>query len=80
MRFYCAKRESDCSSHLSTGLSDPEVKNWEIDGLMEAMTTYQLQERIILTENEHDIIEINGFWISVIPIWKWLLYQEKDMP
>lgn len=39
------------------------------------MQTYQLQEGIILTENEHDTIEINGFRILVIPIWKWLLFR-----
>lgn len=60
---------------VTTNLSDPEVRNREIEGLMEAMNTYHLQEGIILTENEQDKIEVNGFLISVIPIWKWLLFQ-----
>lgn len=61
---------------VTTGLSDPEVRNREIEGLMEAMQTYQLKEGVILTENEQDTIELNGFRISVIPIWKWLLFEE----
>ncbi len=65
---------------VTTGLSDPEVRNREIEGLMEAMKMHQLQEGIILTENEHDTIEINGFRISVIPVWKWLLFQQKALP
>lgn len=60
---------------VTTSLSNSEVKKREIEGLVEAMTTYQLEEGTILTENEQDIIEMNGFRISVIPIWKWLLFQ-----
>ena len=59
---------------VTTSLSDPGVKNREIEGLMEAIESYQLQEGLILTENEHDTIKINGFRILVIPIWKWLLF------
>lgn len=60
---------------VTTGLSDPDVKNREIEGLIEAMRAYDLQEGIILTENENDTIEIEEFQISVMPIWKWLLFQ-----
>ncbi len=58
---------------VTTNLSDPERRNREIEGLMEAMNTYHLREGLILTENEQDKIEMNGSLISVIPIWKWLL-------
>jgi predicted AAA+ superfamily ATPase len=60
---------------VTTGLSDPDVKNREIEGLIEAMRAYDLQEGIILTENESDTMKIDEFQISVIPIWKWLLFQ-----
>jgi len=43
------------------------------------MRTYDLQEGIILTENEHDTIEMDWVRISVIPIWKWLLFQQKAL-
>lgn len=59
---------------VTTGLSDLEVRNRETEGLMEAMQMYHLQEGIILTENEYDTIEIDGFRITVIPIWRWLLF------
>ena len=39
---------------------------------------YGLQEGLILTENENDIIEIEGHKISVIPIWKWLLFLPSN--
>ena len=59
-------------------LEDPETKKREIEGLMEAMNAYHLREGIVLTENEQDTIKMDGCVISVIPIWKWLLFQRKD--
>lgn len=59
---------------VTTTLSNPEVRKREIEGLIEAMRVYDLQEGIILTENDNDTIEMDGLRISVIPIWKWLLY------
>lgn len=56
-----------------TSLYDEEVRNREIDGLIEAMSGYDLKEGIILTENEEESLEINGRLITVLPIWKWLL-------
>lgn len=58
---------------VTTNLSDKEVKEREIQGLIEAMTAYNLQEGLILTENDQDIIKIDGLHIAVVPIWKWLL-------
>jgi predicted AAA+ superfamily ATPase len=62
---------------VTTSLSNPKVKKREIEGVTEAMRTYDLQDGIILTENEHDTIEMDGFQIVVIPIWKWLLFQQS---
>lgn len=59
---------------VTTSLSSPEVKKREIEGLIEAMRAYDLQEGVILTENESDIVEIEGFRVLVMPIWKWLLF------
>lgn len=58
---------------VTTTLSDVAVKDREINGLIEAMSLYNLREGLILTENEQDTIVVNGFLIAIIPIWKWLL-------
>jgi len=58
---------------VSLNLSDEKVKNREIEGLIEAMKAYDLQEGFIITENEQSILEIEKFKIRIIPIWKWLL-------
>lgn len=84
---YFHKEKKECDFILREGnqivqaiqvaktLEDPETKKREIEGLIEAMNMYHLQQGIILTENEQDTIKMNGFVISVIPIWKWLLFQ-----
>jgi hypothetical protein len=60
---------------VTTSLLNPDVKAREVEGLMEALKTYGLQEGLILTENEYDTFECEGIRISVMPIWKWLLTQ-----
>lgn len=76
MRFCCERGNRIIQAiQVTTGLSDPDVKNREIEELIEVMRAYNLQEGIILTENESDKMEIDEFRISVIPIWKWLLFQ-----
>ncbi len=58
---------------VTTHLSDQKVRKRELEGLLEAIRTYDLKEGIILTENETEFIEFEGYKIEVIPIWKWLL-------
>ena len=58
---------------VTTNLSNKDVKEREVSGLIEAMSTYKLQEGLILTENEQERVEVDGFLITVMPIWKWLL-------
>lgn len=57
-------------------LTEIKTRQREIDGLMEAMTCYALEEGIILTESEEDTFKIQqelNYTIKVMPIWKWLL-------
>lgn len=60
---------------VTTSLLAPEVNKREIEGLIEAMNAYDLQEGIILTENESDTIIVDAFQVIVMPIWKWLLFH-----
>jgi predicted AAA+ superfamily ATPase len=58
---------------VAVHLSDEEVKKREIQGLIEAMSAYHLQEGLILTENEQATFQVEGFQIRVLPLWRWLL-------
>lgn len=58
---------------VTMSLSEEKVREREINGLIEAMESYGLQEGLILTENEQSTLEVGGFKIKVVPVWKWLL-------
>ena len=46
-----------------------------VEGLIDAMKTYDLKEGLILTDEEESEFEQDGFKIFVKPIWKWLLSE-----
>lgn len=58
---------------VAISIKDEKVKKRELEGLIEALKTYQLKEGLILTENENESFEIEGFRIQVQPLWGWLL-------
>ena len=52
-------------------------QNREIDGLLDAMDFFGLNEGVILTFNSEDIILTKGKKINVIPVWKYKWNKEK---
>ncbi|MFO7676853.1 MAG: hypothetical protein R6V50_00485 [Thermoplasmatota archaeon] len=53
-----------------------ENKKREIDGLFEALTMYRLNEGLLLTSDQEEVIIENKKKIVIKPVWKWLL-EEK---
>lgn len=58
-------------------LDDPQTKEREYKGLINAMRTYNLTNGLILTENQQQTDTIidagNSYTIHIMPIWQWLL-------
>lgn len=54
-------------------------KQREISGLQEAMKEYSLKQGLILTSDEEEELDVNGFHISLIPCWKWLLEKSDKV-
>jgi uncharacterized protein len=50
-----------------------DTKKREMQGLIEAMKMYGLTHGLILTESEEENLTVDGFNISIEPVWKWLL-------
>lgn len=48
-------------------------KGREFDGIIEAMSKFNLKEGIILTYNQEDEHIVDGKKIRLMPVWKWLL-------
>jgi predicted AAA+ superfamily ATPase len=58
---------------VSWTMEDKTTKEREINGLIEALKIYNLQEGLILTENEEKEIKIGSKKILIYPVWKWML-------
>jgi predicted AAA+ superfamily ATPase len=48
----------------------------EINGLLDALTSYKLKEGLILTSDQEDEFTVDKKKIMVQPIWKWLLEKK----
>jgi len=61
---------------VCASLKNPDTRQREINGLLEAMANYNLDQGFIITEDESEQIEetykSNHFKIEVIPCWQWL--------
>ena len=59
-------------------LTNPNTRQREIDGLIEALETYSLAKGYILTESEEfdETVSRNGkeYNLKVMPLWKWLIH------
>jgi len=74
---FIIRRNGKISQAIQVTVSLKESnKNREIEGLLEALSTYRLKEGIIITEDQSEEITIEGKKIIIIPIWKWLLENE----
>jgi predicted AAA+ superfamily ATPase len=54
-------------------MHDAKTKQREINGLLDAMSAYQLKEGLILTEDENDSLTVDDKIITIMPVWLWLL-------
>lgn len=58
---------------VSWDISDPETRNREIDGLLEASAETGCDHLTIITADEETTLTANGKQINVVCAWKWLL-------
>ena len=58
---------------VALNLDNLKLKQREINGLLEAMGKYKLNECLILTLETEDLINLDGKKIIIKPVWKWLL-------
>ncbi len=69
--FYLPKKKS--LIQVSQSVADPNTRQREVQALMEAMKEVEKSTGMIITEDEKDIIKIEGKTIIVLPVYEWLL-------
>jgi predicted AAA+ superfamily ATPase len=58
---------------VTYAMQNEKTRKREIDGLLNAMTAYNLQSGLIITDDTEEEITENGKIIKIFPAWKWLL-------
>ncbi len=58
--------------------SDPAVKKREIDGLVECCRRFNFKKGLIITFDEEDVLNVNGYTFTVVPAYKWLLKKSVN--
>lgn len=70
--FVVKKREKVVQAIQACYDFNEENKDRELNGLLNALKEFKLQEGIILTYNQEDEFQLEGKKIKVIPVWKWI--------
>ena len=71
--FIIKKQKIIQAIQVSMGISSPLIRQREIEGLLDAMNVYHLEEGLILTLDDEMSIGHRDKKIHVLPVWKWLL-------
>ena len=74
--FLVRKQGKVCKAYqVCLELSDPGTRDRELQGLIEAMQTHDLDSGVILTESQEEELEIQinerAAAIAILPVWKW---------
>ncbi len=54
-------------------LSDIETRRREVNALLKTVKQLDVDQMMIITKDEDDLIESDGWSIQVVPVWKWLV-------
>jgi len=57
---------------VSADIDDGKTRKREMDGLLEAMRTYYLEEGLLLTEDDFEDTATDDLMIKIRPVWYWL--------
>lgn len=65
--------EEKLAVQVSYSMTDANTSKREIDGLIKLHSIQRISRMIVVTMEEENIVEKDGFHIELVPLWKWLL-------
>lgn len=65
--------ETQSAIQVSFGLADIETRQREANAIIKMAKQLDVKQMMIITKDEEDVIETDGYSIQVIPVWKWLI-------
>lgn len=63
---------------VADNLHNDKTRQREINSLLKAMDELKLKTGLILTDDDEEELKISGKNITVIPVYKWILGEEKE--
>ncbi len=68
--------ENQLSIQVCYSLQDVETRQREVSTLVRMSKQIDIERMVIITKDEQETINEQGFIIEVIPVWKWLLQED----
>ena len=69
----CDGNKAQTIYQVSYDISNPKTRKREIRGCLSAAKATKCSNIMLITDNESEIIEEEGYTIQVIPVWEWLI-------
>lgn len=69
----CDGNKAQAIYQVSYDISSPKTRKREIRGCLAAAKATKCSNILLITDNESEIIEEEGYTIQVIPVWEWLI-------
>lgn len=69
----CDGNKAQAIYQVSYDISNPKTRKREIRGCLAAAKATRCSNILLITDNESEIIEEEGYTIQVIPVWEWLI-------
>lgn len=54
-------------------MADAETFRRETDELIRLASVQRLKRMVVVTKDEENVVEKDGYRIEILPLWKWLL-------
>lgn len=65
--------DEELAVQVSYSISDPDTFKRETDALVKLSSVQPINRMIVVTMEEESNADVDGFYIELIPLWKWLL-------
>ena len=65
--------EEELAIQVSYSMADAETFRRETDGLIRLASVQRLKRMVVVTKDEENVVEKDGYRIEILPLWKWLL-------
>lgn len=71
--FYAKLPDKEILIHVSSDITNASTQEREINGLVEAMNYFMVNESFLITRDEEQTLTVDGKKIHTIPLYRFLL-------